>query len=542
MASTIIYHQSIRALTTPEKLLAGKLRSSRVPMSAIVQMLEEQRGGATTYVHGRDVQNAISAQRREKLQGMSETAHFLQQLQSAGIWESEASIRDNQLVAIFFFDKRLMAKFRSKCQVIIMDATYKTNRFAMPLVLLHAIDEHGHTFLVAAALLHQETTEHYVWILEMLSSVAACSSEFNTIITDREKAMANAIAEVLPHSSHQLCIWHIEKNVTAKASTLLGSQKDEFLHSFRKCYVAATEDDFTLSWRECSVKYPSMFPYLDSHFVVRRQWGKCWTSRYKNYGVVSSQRAESAHAAIKHALEVTSPLSELLNVLHSQCQRYVQHHGFEQFRTENFVSPTNSQCMQLRTTMSSYAWTIVEQQVQIAREQTAYTVHDLSGGHMEVRHGNSPPKIVIRTESLSSCTCGFTFQFDLPCRHVLVSYFQRDQHVSSLEVGLRWRCTDIITSIPNACDIPFVLPPLTPQPMSSDSDRLDAAVHRLRELTNRCGYNVVLGKLERWLTAEEAAQESRTRVEDLKGQSKGRPAKARRLASTFEIVEKKNKS
>ena len=33
----------------------------------------------------------------------------------------------------------------------------------------------------------------------------------STIITDDNKAMARAISHVLPNSTHQLCMWHLQK-------------------------------------------------------------------------------------------------------------------------------------------------------------------------------------------------------------------------------------------------------------------------------------------------------------------------------------------
>lgn len=98
--------------------------------------------------------------------------------------------------------------------VLLMDATYKTNKFNMPLLLLSSVDPFGQTYVVACCLLTNETTLSYNTALSSFKQLFGLTVPIvNSIITDQETALMNAIADQFPDSSHQLCRWHLQANI-----------------------------------------------------------------------------------------------------------------------------------------------------------------------------------------------------------------------------------------------------------------------------------------------------------------------------------------
>ncbi|RYR13811.1 hypothetical protein Ahy_B04g070602 isoform I [Arachis hypogaea] len=66
----------------------------------------------------------------------------------------------------------------------------------------------------------------------------------NLVVTDGDKAMRTAIAEVMPSAKHRLCAWHLEKNCVQRV------KEAEFWKVFKKAIYANFDvDEFERYWR-----------------------------------------------------------------------------------------------------------------------------------------------------------------------------------------------------------------------------------------------------------------------------------------------------
>nr|XP_051229913.1 protein FAR1-RELATED SEQUENCE 8-like [Lolium perenne] len=70
------------------------------------------------------------------------------------------------------------------------------------------VNNHGSTVLFAVALLKDQTTETFIWVLETFVQ-AMGGKEPKTIIKDQDKAMKKAIQTVLKSTTHRNCYYHI---------------------------------------------------------------------------------------------------------------------------------------------------------------------------------------------------------------------------------------------------------------------------------------------------------------------------------------------
>ena len=78
----------------------------------------------------------------------------------------------------------------------------------MPFVPFIGVNHHHQFVMFGCALLVNETTESYVWLLKTWLN-AMLGNHPSTIITSNGKAMAKAIADVMPNATHRLCMWHL---------------------------------------------------------------------------------------------------------------------------------------------------------------------------------------------------------------------------------------------------------------------------------------------------------------------------------------------
>ena len=70
------------------------------------------------------------------------------------------------------------------------------------------------------------------------------------IITDDDKAMGKAIAEVLPNTTHRLCLWHILQKVPEHLAHIY-YKYSSFQLDFNHCiHNTLTIEEFEIEWEE----------------------------------------------------------------------------------------------------------------------------------------------------------------------------------------------------------------------------------------------------------------------------------------------------
>ena len=105
---------------------------------------------------------------------------------------------------LFFANKKAVQLLNQFYYLLIMDCTYKTNKYKMPLLEIIGCVPTRNFFIVGLAFLPDEKKDSFQWALQ-------CTKCFFTthlsevIVTDREYALIHAINIVFPTSYHMLC-------------------------------------------------------------------------------------------------------------------------------------------------------------------------------------------------------------------------------------------------------------------------------------------------------------------------------------------------
>lgn len=128
-----------------------------------------------------------------------------------------------------------------------MDSTFGTNMYNYKLSFIVYTTRDGRTRIKAIFLLLFEDQESFEWVLKTYRK--AFGSWPLTLLTDGDYALRRAIIAVLGERfarwSHQLCVWHLSKNVMTHFEYLFGNLnrgkrgggegKDKFHEFMRTC-------------------------------------------------------------------------------------------------------------------------------------------------------------------------------------------------------------------------------------------------------------------------------------------------------------------
>ncbi len=117
--------------------------------------------------------------------------------------------RGNELLSIYFQDKRMKQLFESYPELIIFDATYKVNNRRMPLFVLLVVDGNGESEIACLWIIKSESRE-------ALTPMLVCFKEQNpnwikvqVLLGDKDWADRSVFREHFPMAELNICEFHV---------------------------------------------------------------------------------------------------------------------------------------------------------------------------------------------------------------------------------------------------------------------------------------------------------------------------------------------
>jgi zinc finger SWIM domain-containing protein 3 len=126
--------------------------------------------------------------------------------------------------------------------------------------------------------------------------------------------MSKAISNVLPDTTHRLCVWHIYQNA-AKHLSQVFSGSTTFKKDFSHCvYDCEDEEDFLKSWDDMLKKYDLLEnKWLSDLFKIRQKWALVYGHQVFCADMKSTQRSESINGVLKRYLDPRKRLLDFFN-------------------------------------------------------------------------------------------------------------------------------------------------------------------------------------------------------------------------------------
>ncbi|KAK2421644.1 protein FAR1-RELATED SEQUENCE [Trifolium repens] len=102
------------------------------------------------------------------------------------------NVSDGRMKSLFWADGGSRSDYFCFGDVVAFDTTYKKNKYDHPLVIFSGCNYHSQTVIFCAALVSDETTETYKWVLR---SFLECmkGKHPKAVMTDGDRAMREAI-------------------------------------------------------------------------------------------------------------------------------------------------------------------------------------------------------------------------------------------------------------------------------------------------------------------------------------------------------------
>jgi hypothetical protein len=128
-------------------------------------------------------------------------------------WVTQYTLVDGRLRSLFFASQEQVELMRCYPDVVLIDSTYKTNRYNMPLLHFGGVTPINTFYSAAFAFMSGESEDDYYWVINQFKRLVFFDLQPpRCFVTDNDKGMRRALSQVFD-VPQILCAWHIQQNV-----------------------------------------------------------------------------------------------------------------------------------------------------------------------------------------------------------------------------------------------------------------------------------------------------------------------------------------
>ncbi|KAH9778160.1 protein FAR-RED IMPAIRED RESPONSE 1 [Citrus sinensis] len=282
----------------------------------------------------KDIRNYLDKERRLALELGDARAmlnHFTQmQEQNPNFFYAVDLDEEQRLKNIFWVDATSREDYKIFGDVVSFDTTYNTNKYRMLFALFIGVNDHFQSILLGCALLADETTSTFVWLLQTWLRAMGGKHPI-AILTDQDKAMKAAISIVFSNSRHRFCMWHILRKIPEKLSyfELEGNEWLGSLYEDRKFWVPTHMRDTFFAGLSTAQRSESINSFFDK-YVSKKTSLKEFVEQYKM--ALQDRQENEAYASFstlhkKPVLKSPSPFEKQMSTIYT-------HEVFKKFQVE----------------------------------------------------------------------------------------------------------------------------------------------------------------------------------------------------------------
>ncbi|KAB2009853.1 hypothetical protein ES319_D10G195600v1 [Gossypium barbadense] len=300
---------------------------------------------------------------------------------------------------------------------VVFDTTHRLDAYDMLLGVWVGVDNHGMTTFFGCVLLRDENIQSFSWGLKTFLGFMKGKAP-QTLLTDQNMWLKEAIAVEMPETKHAFSICHIISKFSDWFSVLLGSRYDDWKSDFYRLYGLELLEEFEEEWREMIDKYGLHDnKHIISLYALRTFWALPFLRPYFFAGLTSLCQSETTTTFIQRILSAQSRLDRFVEQV-AEVVEFNDRAGSKQ------KQPRKSQKVCLKTgspieshaatVLTPYAFGKLQEELLLAPQYASFVVDE---GCFEVKHHTQMDGgckvICVLCEEQISCSCHH-FEFSDP--------------------------------------------------------------------------------------------------------------------------------
>ncbi|XP_045817509.1 protein FAR1-RELATED SEQUENCE 11-like [Trifolium pratense] len=333
---------------------------------------------------------------------------------------------------------------------VVFDTTHRLTAFDMPLGIWVGINNYGMPCFFGCVLLRDETVRSYSWAIKAFLGFMNGKAP-QTILTDQNSCLKDALSAEMSITKHALCIWMIVAKFPSWFNAVVGERYNEWKAEFYRLYNLESVEDFELGWREMVCSFGL---HTNRHIVnlysLRSLWALPYLRSHFLAGMTTTGLSKSINAFIQRFLSAQTRLAHFVEQV-AVAVDFKDQTGEQQTMQQNLQNV----CLKTGAPMESHAATVLtpfafsklQEELVLAAHYASFSVEDgfLVRHHTKLEGGRkvywSPH------EGIISCSC-HQFEFSgILCRHTLrVLSTGNCFQIPDTYLPIRWRRISVPSS------------------------------------------------------------------------------------------------
>ncbi|XP_010524725.1 PREDICTED: protein FAR1-RELATED SEQUENCE 11-like [Tarenaya hassleriana] len=384
--------------------------------------------------------------------------------------------------------------YESFGDAVLLDTTQRLDSYDMLLGVWIGMDNFGATCFFGCVLLRDESIESFSWALKTFLAFVNSKAP-QTLLTDHNIKLKEAIATEMPETKHAICVWHIIARFSDWFSTLLGSHYDDWKKEFYHLYSLESVEEFEAQWKDVISKYGLHGnKHASSLYALRSYWALPFLRRYFFSGLLISWQTETVSGYIQRILSAQTCLDQFVDQV-SEIVETTDRGGTtkqkSQKKSQKLCMKTGSpiEC-HAASVLTPYAFTKLQEELLLA-PQYAYLL--IEEGCFQVRHHTQLEggcKVIwLPCQEHISCSCHHYEFSGILCRHVLrVLSSNNCFQIPDQYLPVRWRVNPFKPSAKDHSERIQMLESMTSKLLSESiesEERLDFACEQMGMVLSR---------------------------------------------------------
>lgn len=214
----------------------------------------------------RTIYNAKANMRTHVMEGRSAMQQLLKVLVNFYyVYWHRGNKTTNEVLNLFWVRPESILLAKCFPTLVLVDCTYKTNRYKMSLFVIVGIISTGKSFSIAHCFMHREVDDNYRWVLLKLKMLYLPHEIPNVFITDKESTCINAINNVFPEAQRMLCTFHISKCVQQHCKMNFKSDSiwEKFFQTWSNLTRVTSKVEFFEGWTKLKKDWASFLKCIE---------------------------------------------------------------------------------------------------------------------------------------------------------------------------------------------------------------------------------------------------------------------------------------
>jgi hypothetical protein len=308
-----------RARTERVNARIASAATASIKTSQILATIRSEFGAEEMLILRKDIDNELARLRKEATGARTVVEALFDDLKKLKFrFRYAVNDEDNSLEKLLIIHPKSIELLRRYPDVVLVDCTYKTNQYNLPLVNITAASGMNTSIQAGLAFIRSEAEASLSWVLENWKDITVNEGikSPRILVTDRSKALIGVVEAAFPEAKGLICRWHQNKDVLAYCRRKIKSQfKDpetkklmdhpdtlRCMDLYFSCLNAETLEVFNAGCQNMRSEFPVIASYLEREWWPwKEKCVACWTDSYTHF----NQRLEGLPHVLKGWLKAS---------------------------------------------------------------------------------------------------------------------------------------------------------------------------------------------------------------------------------------------